>query len=306
MKTSASLIPRSFQTLALTLGLLGVLALSGCASSQPSTPKHVLVVTTTTGFRHSSIPTAEKVIGELAQQSGAFTVDYARVNNNAPEFRGADGKPDKAKYESAIRAVLAEKMSAAALRNYDAVIFANTTGNLPLPDPQAFVDWVKSGKGFVGMHSATDTFHGFPPYIEMIGGEFLMHKAQVSVDAINQDPQCAACRHLPATWTVFDEIYILKNFDRAKVHGLLGLEQHPNDKTPGDYPIAWIKNYGQGRVFYTSLGHREDVWEPNSPAQSGGIKNAPEVAQAYQAHILGGIKWALGLEHCDPRPQPLK
>jgi len=282
--------------------------LTGCTTSaaQNKSPKQVLVVTTTMGFRHSSIPTAEKVIGELAQKSGAFTVEYARVEIEAPEFKGADGKPDRKKYGPAVKAVLDEKMSAAALKKYDAVVFANTTGDLPLPDPQAFLDWIKSGKGFVGAHSATDTFPGFPPYIEMIGGQFQSHGAQVSVDAINQDPACAACRHLPASWTVFDEIYLMKNFDPSKVRGLLSLDKHPNNKTPGDYPIAWIKEYGQGRVFYTSLGHREDVWEPNSPAQKGGYKNPAETALAYQQHLLGGIKWALGLEPGDAKPHAIK
>lgn len=299
-----SLLRLTFVTLAGALLLSGGLSSSGYA--QNKSPKHVLVVTTTVGFRHSSIETAEKIIGTLAQQSGAFTVEYARLTPDAPEFKGADGKTDKTKYEPAVKAVLAEKLSAAALKKYDAVIFANTTGDLPLPDPQAFVDWVKAGHGFVGVHSATDTFPGFAPYTEMIGGHFKTHGAQVSVDIINQDKECAACRHLPATWTVFDEIYQLKNFDRTKVHGLLTLDKHPNNGTPGDYPIAWLKEFGQGRVFYTSLGHREDVWEPNSPAQKGGIKNAPEVALAYQQHLLGGIKWALGLEQSDAKPQSLK
>lgn len=292
----------------------GALLVSGCTTSaqQGKAPKHVLVVTTTVGFRHSSIPTAEKVIGELAQQSGAFTVDYARLEPDAPEFKSVDGKQDKAKYESAVRAVLAEKMSVAALKNYDAVIFANTTGDLPLPDPQGFIDWVASGKGFVGIHSAADTFDktgntaGFRPYVEMLGAEFKTHGPQVSVDAINQDKECAACRHLPASWTVFDEIYQMNSFNRATVHGLLSLDKHPNNKTPGDYPIAWIKQFGKGRVFYTSLGHREDVWEPNSKAQKGEIKNSPEVALAYQQHVLGGIKWALGLEKGDAKPQAAK
>ena len=110
------------------------------------------------GFRHSSIPTAEKVIAELAKESGAFTVDYARVEPNDPQFKGDNGKRDDAKVDAAIKAVLAEKMSPEALKQYDAVIFANTTGDLPLPDKQAFLDWIKSGKGFVGMHSAADTF----------------------------------------------------------------------------------------------------------------------------------------------------
>lgn len=277
----------------------------GPASAQAQSPKRVLVVSTTTGFRHSSIPTAEKVLGELAQQSGAFTVDYARVEPTDPQFKGADGKVDKAKVEAAIAAVLAEKLSVAALKQLDGVVFANTTGDLPLPDKQAFLDWIKAGHAFAGMHSASDTFHGFPPFIEMLGGEFLTHGAQVEVDAINQDTECPACRHLPGSWKVFDEIYLFKNFDRSKVHGLLTLDKHPNEKKPGDYPISWCKEYGRGRVFYTSLGHREDVWDANTPP-SFQRKNSPEVSVAYQKHILGGIKWALGLETGDATPQTAK
>src|SRR5579862_6195816 len=134
----------------------GMLAL--VSPSQAATPKKVLVVTTTTGFRHSSIPTAERILAQLAQQSGAFTVEYARVEPSDAQFKGADGKPDGAKVNEAIKQVLAEKMSPAALKNYDAVIFANTTGDLPLPDKDAFIDWVKEGGGFVGMHAAGDTF----------------------------------------------------------------------------------------------------------------------------------------------------
>src|SRR5215469_5599871 len=212
-------------------GLLGL-----AIPCQAATPKKVLVVTTTTGFRHSSIPTAEKIIAQLGQQSGAFTVEYARVEPNDPRFKGADGKPDSGKVNEAIAKVLAEKMSPAALKNYDAVIFANTTGDLPLPDKEAFIEWVKSGRGFVGMHSASDTFHNFAPYIDMIGAEFKTHEAQVEVEPINQDSACPACSHLPATWKVYDEIYQFKNFDRSKVHGLLTLDKHPNNKSPGDYP----------------------------------------------------------------------
>ena len=171
------------------------------------------MVTVTTGFRHSSIPTAEKVLAELAKESSAFTVEYARVEPNDPQFKGPDGKPDKAKVEAAIKAVLAEKMSPAALKNYDAVIFANTTGDLPLPDKQAFLDWIKSGKGFVGMHAATDTFHGFPRFIEMIGAEFKTHDAQVEVDAINQDPECPICRTCRPVGRCSTRFTRCKNFD---------------------------------------------------------------------------------------------
>lgn len=283
-------------------GLAMVALVTSATAQTHSGPKHVLVVTTTTGFRHSSIPTAEKVLGELAKTGSAFTVEYARVEPGEAQFKGADGKPDKAKVNEAIKTVLAEKMSPAALKNYDAVIFCNTTGDLPLPDPQAFMDWIKAGHAFIGMHSATDTFPGFQPYTEMIGGHFLKHGPQVEVEAINQDSECPACRHLGKTWTVFDEIYQMKDFDPAKVHGLLTLDKHPNDKTPGNYPIAWSKEYGQGRVFYTSLGHREDIWDPAWTDNKGARKNSPEVAKQYQQHILGGIRWALGLKDQPAQP----
>jgi len=271
------------------LVLAGVLALciagAGCCATHAAdrgTPRKLLVVTITKGFRHSSIPTAEKVLAELAQKSGAFTVDYVRTD-----------------------AEMAEKMTAAALKGFDGVIFANTTGDLPLPDKQAFLDWIKSGKAFIGMHSATDTFRGhtpLDPYTLMIGAEFKAHHAQAEVDCINEDPQHPACRELEASFHLKDEIYLMNGFERSKVHGLLTLDKHPNDKTPGDYPIAWCKMYGQGRVFYTSLGHREDVWTPDTP-ENFKRENSKEVSAAYQKHILGGIKWALGLEKGDAKPQ---
>ena len=233
-------------------------------------PKRVLVVTATQGFRHSSIPVAERVLADLGKSSQAFTVDYVRG--------GKDGKGDED---------VKEKMSPEGLKNYDAVVFANTTGDLPIPDKDAFIEWVKSGKGFVGMHAASDTFHGYKPYLEMLGAEFQTHKEQVCVDCINEDRRNPATRHLPATWSVFDEIYILKNFDRSQMHGLLTLDRHPNTGVPGDYPISWMKNFGKGRVFYTSLGHREDVWE--NPR--------------YEKLILEGVRWALGEIEADATPQ---
>ena len=167
---------------------LSILALAATAAE----PKKLLVVTVTTGFRHSSIATAEKVLGELAKESGAFTVDYVRQPEetvkrppnpkaDADEETKAKFKADMAKYEAAqkdfqtrVKESLS-KLSAENLKKYDGVIFANSTGDLPLPDPQAFVDWVRAGHALIGMHSASDTFHGFRPYVEMLGGEFASH-----------------------------------------------------------------------------------------------------------------------------------
>ncbi|MFO1501198.1 MAG: ThuA domain-containing protein [Verrucomicrobiota bacterium] len=259
-------------TLKWLVGILAVVAL-GLPGASAQTPKRVLVVTATKEFRHDSIPTAERIIAELGEKSHAFSVDYVRG--------GKDGKED---------ADVVEKMSPEALKAYDAVIFANTTGNLPIPDKDAFIDWIKSGKGFVGMHSASDTFHGYRPYLDMLGGEFQTHGAQVCVECLNQDRRHPATRHLKTSWSLWDEIYIIKNFDRAKMHGLLTLDKHPNTGVPGDYPIAWTKQVGSGRVFYTSLGHRKEVWED----------------PVYQKHVLEGIRWALGLVEADATPQPLE
>ena len=242
-------------------------------------PKKVIVVTATAGFRHSSIETAENVIATLGQQSGAFTVvDYVRGRT--------DGKDDatKAANVAALTTECAAKLSLDRLNAVDGVIFANTTGDLPLPDKDGFIKWVEAGHGFVGMHSCSDTFHGFRPFIDLVGGEFLTHGAQVQVQAYNQDPAFPSNRHLGESWVVFDEIYEFKSFYRPKVHGLLTLDKHPQTLVGGDYPVAWCKNVGQGaqrgKMWYTSLGHREDVWTSSN----------------YQRHILGGIKWSLGVE----------
>lgn len=232
-----------------------------------ATPKKLLVVDVVKTFRHSSIDTGEKVLAQLARKSGAFTVDYCRNDED-----------------------MAKKMTPEALNGYDGVFFLSTTGEMPFPDKQAFLDWIKSGKGFVGVHAATDTCHGkgpgVDPYIRMIGAEFVTHTT-ADVKCINCDPEHPATKDLGKIYELTDEIYIMKNFDRSKVHELLILDKAPGSNQPGYYPIAWCKKYGKGRVFYTALGHGEAVWE------------SPQ----YQTHVLGGIKWALGLEPGDATPQ---
>lgn len=306
------MIRRSF------LSLLVVLA---AATGQAiAAPKKLLVVTVTTGFRHSSIETAEKVLGELGQSSGAFTVDYvhqpsAQPKNpgRPPEKKGneteeafkarqetyskalADFNAANATWMEEVKAYMADKMAMDKIKDYDGFIFANTTGDLLLPDREGFVELIKGGKAFVAMHSGGDTYHPFRGYVDMLGGEFKTHKAQVEVQPILHDPAHPATKPIPNGYKVYDEIYIFKSYDPATVHGLMGLNNHPNEGTPGYYPIAWCKPFGKGRVFYTSLGHREDVWDPTWKADTKDRKNSPEIAKTYQEHILGGIKWALGL-----------
>ena len=144
-------------------------------ASASAKPKRLLVVTVTIGFPHSSVTTAERILTQLGEKSGDWTVD---IVNSGP--RPKDKGEDYA-WEDRVKKALAEKMSAEALKQYDGVIFANTTGDLPMPNPQDLIDYVKSGKAFVATHSGSDTFPGFAPYSEMLGGEFLAHGAQATV-----------------------------------------------------------------------------------------------------------------------------
>jgi uncharacterized protein len=280
---------------------------SSCAPSQNSAsskeaPKKLLVVSVTTGFRHTSIPTLEKMLAQLGQDSGEFTVDFvqqppepSRPGRNATAEQQEAYTAAQQQFRTALTNEL-QKLAPANLKNYDGVVFASTTGELPIPDPQGFLDWIKAGHAFIGIHAASDTFHRWPGYREMLGGEFDHHGAQLSVDCLNQDPGNPATASLPKVWTIAqEEVYQFKNYDPAKVHELLILDKKPERPyPPGHYPVSWCKTYENGRVFYTSLGHREDLIDadPNLPKRINPI----ETSKAYQAHVLGGIEWALGLK----------
>jgi type 1 glutamine amidotransferase len=157
------------------------------------------------------------------------------------------------------------------------VVFASTTGELPLPDKDAFLQWLARGKAFVGIHAATDTYHEWRPFIEMIGGEFKTHGPQVTVTMLVEDKTNPATKGMPASSDVHDEIYEFKSFEKERVNVLLYMDKHPQSKEPGFYPLAWTRSHGKGRVFYTALGHRDDVLQ----------------ATWFKEHLLGGIGWAL-------------
>jgi uncharacterized protein len=248
---------RSAAALVFTASLMG----SVFAAPDPPAPPRLLVVTVTKGFRHDSIPTAEALLEKLARETGAFAVDFARSDDE-----------------------LKAKTSPKALDGYAGTVFASTTGDLPVESPQALLDWIASGHAFIGIHSATDTFHGFAPFLDMLGGEFDRHGPQAHVKLLPLDPENPATRGIDFPADVLDEIYLFKRFDRARVHMLLALDKHPNTAEPGFYPLAWTREHGRGRVFYTALGHREDVLQ----------------AGWYEKHVLGGIRWALA--SASPRP----
>jgi type 1 glutamine amidotransferase len=199
------------------------------------------------------------VLQEMGLQAGLYTTTYCRTADDVRRLLTADG-----------------------LRDVDAVFFANTTGDLGIPDMAAFLGWIQAGHAFLGAHSASDTYHEDRRYIDMLGGEFQTHGDQTSVDLNVEAPTHPAVSHMAPRFRVFDEIYEFVVNNRSSVDVLLSLDRHPNDGhpgagQPGDFLLAWTKSFGTGRVFYTALGHREDVWE----------------SAAFRQHIRGAMQWAL-------------
>ena len=326
----------------LLISSLGV-ALWNPQATTAAEPKRVVVVTVTTGFRHSSIATAESTLQKLADESKAFTVAdsvrqpavvvprkprkpaepkpdadekarqkyaaelkryEAEISKWTPEFEAkaeALNQQFSAELKDALAKLSPENLKAAKI---DGVIFANTTGDLPLPDKEGFVKWVEEGHGFMAMHSASDTLHGFPGYLDMLQGEFAGHGAQVPADLIAADKTHPANGGIGDAWELKqEEMYLIKHHDRTRLRTLWYLKHHPNKvEETGYFPVSWVRNAGKGRVFYTSLGHREDVWsdDVNLPNRV----NPPETSKKYQAHILGGIQWALGLKDGSTEPNP--
>jgi uncharacterized protein len=224
----------------------------------PAAARRLLVVTYTAGFHHDSIPRAEQVLADLARRNGGLTVSYCRT--------AAD---------------VVAMLATASLASIDGVFFANTTGDLGIPDLDGFLGWIRAGHPFLAAHSATDTYHGEPGYLGMIGAEFDMHGDQTEVDVTVEDRTHPATAALPVPFRIFDEIYLFRANPRPSAHVLLSLDRHPMDGLPGagqpgDFVLAWTRSYGAGKVFYTALGHRVEVWDD----------------PRFQAHLAGALAWA--------------
>jgi uncharacterized protein len=335
--------------------LLLSLTLAATIAADAAEKKRVVVCTVTTGFRHSSIPFAEKTIEKLGAESGLYEVvgwsrqpevkvpekprkpkppkplapdadEKAKAKFDAetkkfaqeekkyteelarwtPEME-AEVKGANARKEELMKASMAILSPAQLKANkVDLVIFANTTGDLPLPDRDGFIKWIEDGGNFAAMHSGGDTFHGFPGYLQMLQGEFKTHGPQVPADLIAGDTKHPANAGIGEKWDLaLEEMYEFKDgsHDREKIRALWFLRHHPVKRDEAGYnAVSWCRMAGKGRVFYTSLGHREDLWsdDPSIP----GRKNSVEVSRQYQAHILGGMKWALGLAEGSATPNP--
>ena len=245
------------RSLVSAVALISFVLLSERCSAQ--TPKRVLVVSVTEAYHHTCIETSKQVFVQLAVTSGDFTVDFADTSQD-----------------------LTNKMSLSALNTYDAVVFNNTSGDLKLPSISAFLAWVASGRGFMAIHAgiAGATLPSHPAYADMLGGQTLTQDGVRTVTVFNQDPQNAATRGLAGSFQWTDEIWRFQNVHWSEIHELLRLNQHPTTGVPGDYPLAWCKAYGAGRVLVSALGHSADGWSNTT----------------FQQHVLGGIRWMLKLD----------
>ncbi len=184
------------------------------------------------------------------------------------------------------------------LEYFDAVVFY-TSAELDMDDSQKadLLSFIKDeGKGFFGLHSATDTFHKWPAYGELIGGYFDEHPwGTFDAPLIVEDPNFPGMQFVPEKFTLRDEIYQLKDFSRDRVRVLMSMDASKLDlKNPKvhridkDFPVIWARTYGKGRMLYNGLGHTEETWD--NPA--------------IQKMLVEEVKWVLGLVPGDATPRP--
>lgn len=178
------------------------------------------------------------------------------------------------------------------LKKFDAVWFY-TTGSLPMSDTQKsdLLAFVRSGKGFAGSHSATDTFYNWKEYGELIGGYFDGHPWTQKIRIIVEDQKHPATRHLGEAFEIDDEIYQFRTpYSRDRLRILMRMDmgsvKNQGSRKDGDNALAWVQQYGKGRVFYTALGHRDQVWQD----------------PRYQEHVLGGLRFIFGQEDAETTP----
>jgi uncharacterized protein len=219
-------------------------------SGQGAQPVRVLMVTATAGFRHDSIAAARQAMTSLSASTGRFTVtpteDLAAI-------------------------------SAANLANYDVLFFALTTGELPLSADQksAMLAFVSQGGGFLGAHSATDTLYDWPDYDVLIGAHFKEHPWTQRATVIVEDRTHPSTSMLGAQFSIEEEFYTFRENPRPRVQVLLRLDPS-SVGTTGDFPLAWVHSYGNGRVYYNALGHFAATWT-----------NAQ-----FQQQLTGAVLWA--------------
>ena len=243
--------------------VLIVLAVSGCTSASSdsgsgygSPPASVLVFSRTNGYRHASIEDGVAARTRLATERRwhlESTEDSAAFTDES-------------------------------LASFDVVVFLSTTGDvLDAAQQGAFERFIQSGKGFVGVHAASDTEYDWPWYGALVGAYFRTHPAVQSA-SLRPEGSHPAIEGVPTPWTRVDEWYAFQTNPRSKVQVLLTLDEssyEPGEGAMGaDHPAAWLHSYDGGRAFYTALGHT-----PESYAE-----------ELFLQHLTHAIEWAAGSE----------
>jgi type 1 glutamine amidotransferase len=283
--------------------LLAIAAAPLAQAPQANQParKRLLFLTHAALYKHPSLGPAEAAVA-LWGKSGGFDVTTVE-----------GFKQDSAHLDLAF-------LTPEYLAQFDGLMLM-TNGNLPLTEAQkrGVIAFVRGGKGIVGVHCASLTMYDYPEFGEMLGGYYLrsivpmnlMNQGRIGVLKV-EDPAHPATKMLGGSWPLVEEFYefgrspwdasrpmenlsqvgklrIPMGFSRDRVKVLLSLDTERTDlsnlqgiQKGGDYPQAWSRTFGKGRSFYTSLGHRADIW-PTDPV--------------FRAHVTGGIRWALGLEN---------
>ena len=220
--------------------------------SSSGTPVRVLMLTATRGFRHDSIPVARDVMTALAASSGAFTVTATE---------------DLSAFTDSL------------LASYDVIFFVLTTGELEFGPAQkaAIVNFVSGGKGFLGVHSATDTLYEWPDYGRLVGAYFKEHPWTQSATVLVEDTTHPSTASLGDRFTLNEEFYTFRDNPRPRVHVLLRLDP-ASVGTTGDYPLAWTQSFGSGRAYYNALGHFQETWRD----------------VRFQRQLVGAIQWVSG------------
>jgi cytochrome c len=236
----------------LIAAVVALFALPSVAAAQQ--PRFdVLVFSKTAGFRHDSIPVGVDRIRQLGA-ANRFRVD---ATEDASAFRANN------------------------LRQYEAVVFLSTTGDvLNAAQQRAFENYIHDGGGFVGIHAAADTEYDWPFYGRLVGAYFKSHPAIQEATIKVADRLHPSTSHLPERWVRTDEWYDYRTNPRGNVHVLATLDEttYEGANFGPDHPIAWCHPFEGGRSWYTGGGHtRESFGEP-----------------AFQRHLLGGIRWAAG------------
>ena len=255
---------------------------SGAPAKLPKTKK-LLLVTDSGGFVHDSVGLAEQILKDLGPSNG-FEVTcfrYTRDPNDknfdkyAEQFRKTTGVP--------VTKESCGRVNKDTLKDFDCVLFFTTGNPLTKEELADLEEWVKAGGAFAGTHCATDTLYG-TTYGGLVGGYFDGHPWHQKIKVKVEDPKHAAAAGFKTGDEITDEIYQFKDnpYSRDKLHIILSVDNSSIDVSKGkrkdmDYAIAWGQDYGKGRSFYTSLGHRKEVWKD----------------ERFQKHLIGGLKWAM-------------